>query len=71
MDRMLATARYYATKLPEPLNESSVRTWKNAYTAQLQRQRKEGKNEKVEALPTKRRGRPLPLGEEVELQVRA
>ena len=41
---VLATVRYYASKLPEPLKESSVRTWKNAYTAQLQRLRKEGKD---------------------------
>ena len=27
---VLATVRYYATKLPVPLKESLVRTWKNA-----------------------------------------
>ena len=32
---VLATVSYYASRLPEPLKESSVRTWKNAYTAQL------------------------------------
>ena len=69
---VLATVRYYATKLPVPLKESSVRTWKNAYTAQLCRLRHDGKdNPKVEALPSKRRGRPFLLGEEVEMQVRA
>ena len=69
---VLATVRYYASKLPEPLKESSVRTWKNAYTAQLQRLRKEGKDSPmVEELPAKRRGRPYLLGEDVELQVRA
>lgn len=33
---VLATVHYYATKFPEPLKEESlVRTWKNAYTAEL------------------------------------
>ena len=49
-----------------------MRTWKNAYTAQLQKQRREGKDSpKVEELPTKKRGRPNLLGEDLELQVKA
>ena len=69
---MLATVWYCATKLPVPHKESSVRTWKNAYTAQLCRLRQDGRdNPKVEALPSKRRGRPFLLREEVEMQVRA
>jgi len=69
---VLATVHYYASRLPEPLKESSVRTWKNAYTAQLQKQRREGKySPKVEELPTKKRGRPNLLREDLELQVRA
>ena len=57
---VLATVRFYATKLPVPLKESSVRIWKNAYTAQLHRLRQDGKdNAKFEALPTRRRGRPF------------
>ena len=66
---VLAMVRYYVTKLPVPLKESSVRTWKNAYTAQLHRLRLDGKdNPKVEAFPSKRRSRPFLLGEEVEMQ---
>ena len=69
---VLATIRYYATRLPCHLKESTVRTWKNAYLAQLRRLRSEGKdNTTVQELPTKKRGRPLILGEEVEMQVRA
>ena len=69
---VLATVHYYASKLPDPLKESSVRTWKNAYTAQLLRLRKEGKDSPmVKELPTKRRGHPFLLGDEVEIQVRA
>ena len=56
---VLATVCYYTTKLPEPLKESLMCHWKNAYIAQLQRLRKEGKdNQKVEELPAKRRGCP-------------
>ncbi len=29
---VLVTVRYYATRLPVPLKESTVRTWKNAYS---------------------------------------
>ena len=36
---VLATVWYYAMKLPVPLKESLVRTWKNAYTAKLCRLR--------------------------------
>lgn len=39
---------------------------------QLRRLRQDGKdNQKVKALPSKRRGRPFLLGEEVEMQIRA
>ena len=59
-------------KLPVTLKESLVRTWKNAYTDQLRRLRQDGKdNPKVEVLPTRRRGCPFLLEEEVEMQVRA
>ena len=69
---VLATVRYYATKLPDPLKESSVRTWKKAYIAELRRVRtQENTDTDIKQLSTKRRGRPYLLGEEVEMQVRA
>jgi len=37
------TVQYYASKLPEHLKESSVRTWKNVHTKEKQRL-KEGKD---------------------------
>ena len=37
---VITTVRYYASKLPEPLKESSVWTWKNVYTKEKQRLRK-------------------------------
>ena len=45
---VLATVRYYATKLPVPLKESLVRTWKNAYTAQLRRLRRDGTGKTIQ-----------------------
>ena len=69
---VLATVRYYATRLPVPLKESSVRTWKNAYRAELCQLRQDGKmNPNVKWLPYKRRIRPFILGEEMEMEVRA
>ena len=50
---MLVTIQYCAIKLPE---ESLVRTWKNAYMAQLRQLGQDGKDDpNVEALPSKRR----------------
>ena len=69
---VMGTVRYYTSKLPEPLKESSVRTWKNVYTKEKQRLRKEGKDSTtIEELPSKRRGRPYLLGDDMEMQVRA
>ena len=66
-----ATARYYNKRFPG-ISESSVRTWRNAYTTELKKKRREGsENLTVESLPEKKRGRPLLLGEELEMQVRA
>ena len=69
---VIATVRYYASKLPEPLKESSVRTWKNVYTKEKQRLRKEGNDSTtIEELPSIKRGRPYLLGDDMEMQVRA
>ena len=60
---VIATVRYYASKLPEPLKESSVRTWKNVYTKEKQRLRKEGKDSTtIEELPSKNL-----LGDDMEM----
>ena len=69
---VITTVRYYASKLPEPLKESSVWTWKNVYTKEKQRLRKEGKDSTtIEELPSIKRGRPYLLGDDMEMQVRA
>ncbi len=67
-----ATVRFYASKLPDPLKESSVRDWKNAFLKEKKRLRSEGKEDtEIDELPLKKRGRPYLLGEETEMQVRA
>ena len=61
---VLATIRYCATKLPVPLKESSVRNWKDTYTAELRRLRQKRKDDaKVKTLPGKRRGHLFLFGE--------
>ena len=65
---VITTVRYYASKFPEPVKESSVRTWKNMYTKEKQRLRKEGKHSTtIDDLPSKKRGRPYLLGDDLEM----
>ena len=67
-----ATVRYYEGKFPQAVKESSVRTWRNAYTLEIRKRRREGSEDvSVKQLPEKKRGRPFLLGEELEMQVRA
>lgn len=66
-----ATVRYYEKRFPG-IKESSVRTWKNVYTSEIGKRRREGSEDfTVQKLPEKERGRPFLLGEELEMQVRA
>lgn len=58
------------------IRESSVSTWKAKYTAELNRKRANGDFEAngevvVESLPSKKRGRPLLLGCELDDQVKS
>ncbi len=67
------TIRHYAKMFPNlDLKESSVRTWRNSYRLEIKKRVRCGEdNLTVSELPTKKRGRPLLLGEELEEQVRA
>ena len=67
-----ATVRHFCTNGKYPnLKESSVRTWRNAYTAELEQKRKmRDDNMDVKELPEKKRGRPLALGDELDAQVK-
>ena len=65
-----ATVRYYKKRFPG-IKENSVRTWKNVYTSEIGKRRREGsKDFTVQKLLEKKRGRPFLLGEELEMQVR-
>ena len=71
---MASTVRYYAGKFPEELKESSVRTWKKLYIAELEKKKRNGKSGDdltVKELVDKKRGRPYLLGEKLEMQTRA
>ena len=67
-----ATIHHFCTNGKYPnLKESSVRTWRNTYRAELERKRKmRDDNMNVEELPEKKKGRPLALGDELDAQVR-
>ena len=64
-----ATLRHYVPKNPR-LKESTVRTWRDSYTAELNTRvnRKDNKIE-VDELPAKKRGRPFLLREDLDSQV--
>ena len=67
---MAATIRFYVKKLPGcELKESRVRTWRNAYTRELQARRRGG-DTTVTELAEKKRGRPCLIGDELDKQVR-
>ena len=67
-----ATVRYYKKRYSQGIKESSVRTWRKAYTSEVTKRRREGSEDvTVKKLPEKKRGRPFMLGEELEMQVRA
>ena len=60
---------HYINKFPE-LKESTVRTWRNVYVAELQQKRNVQDDTCIKKLPAKKRGRPLLLGDELEKQVK-
>ena len=62
-----ATMRFYAKKFV--MKESSIRTWKNAYTRKIHSKR--GDITTLKSLPENKRGRLYLLGEELDKQVRA
>ena len=70
-----STLRRYVSKHPD-LKESTVRTWRNVYTQELKkrvsvRSGTEAVATRIQELPSKKRGRPYLLGEELDKQVRS
>ena len=67
-----STVRYYVVKFPDLLKESSVHMWRNTYITELEKKKRESKDDlTINKLPEKKRGRPYLLGEKLEMQVRA
>ncbi len=65
-----STVRYFNKKFTHrELKESTVRTWANQYRKELATRKKECKDMTVVKLVSKKRGRPLMLGEELDKQV--
>ena len=48
---------------------NTVRDWKEAYLQELKRKRKEEDMEDITCLPSKKRGRPLMIGEDLDRKV--
>ena len=65
-----ATIKYYEGLNPKcPLPSSSVYTWKVQYLNELAKRKRNGKDLEVKDLPSKKRGRPLLLGERLDSYV--
>ena len=70
-----AAIRTFKKEMPEvTLKESTVRTWRDSYQAELKK-RTCGQagldNTTIKQLPSKKRGRPMLLGDELDRQVQA
>ena len=64
------TMRYYKKNFPDlPLKETSVRRFKDSYRESVKKRIRDTQDE-LEELPTKKMGRPLLLGEEIDRQVK-
>ena len=68
-----AAIRTFSKEMPEvDLKESTVRTWRDNYRTELRKRGQEGSDSMtIKALPSKKKGRPLLLGDELDRQVQA
>ena len=65
-----STVRHFNKKFTDrELKESTVRTWANRYKEELATRKKKGEDMAVAKLVSKKRGRPLTLGEGLDKQV--
>ena len=65
------TAKRFTRIFKTQINESIVRSIEKAYRKEVSRKRKIEDDTKVSELPTKKRGRPLLLGEKIDKKVQA
>ena len=72
MNGVAAAQRHFSAELKTDLKESTVRTWKMKYLKELSQRRRAGTVDmEVTSLPSKRRGRPLMLGEKLDMKVKS
>ena len=64
-----AAARHFSTVLSKPISRTTVHGLKKAYYQELSRKRKVEEDLAISTLPTKKRGRPLLLGEDLDTKV--
>jgi transposase-like protein len=65
-----STVRYFAAEFADgPLNEATVRVWVKQYKQEVSLRKKGNKSMEISALESKKRGRPLLLGEELDKRV--
>ena len=64
-----AAARHFSTVLSKPISRTTVHGLKKAYYQELSRKRKAEEDLAISTLPTKKRGRPLLLGEDLDTKV--
>lgn len=63
--------RYYKTTFPDlPLKETSVRRFKIAYQENLKKRMRDDNADELKELPTKKMGRPLLVGADIDRQVK-
>ena len=66
----IAAQRHFSRKLNTDLKESTIRTWKTKYLAEVNLKKKSGELDvSVTSLSSKKRGRPLMLGEKLDKEV--
>ena len=71
MNGIVSAVEHFSKELDVNLKESTVRTWKAKYLAEVRLRKKadDGTPLSVTSLPQKKRGRPLMLGESLDTQL--
>ncbi len=72
MNGIVSAVEHFSKELDVNLKESTVRTWKAKYLAEVRLRKKadDGTPLSVTSLPQKKRGRPLMLGESLDTEVK-
>ena len=66
-----AAETYYARKLGQHVQTSTIHCMKLAYQDEIRKIRASGSGELLDSLPHKKQGRPVTLGEKIDRMVKA